>query len=179
MRTVILTILILNITVIAAFASESIESADYSDNLLNVQTTGDSERVTVCLKSLYSDKVLYFNQFDDLQKGERALSLLVNENRDDYTYYMLLLSGDNFSEPMKFIISPKYTYIPGDVDENGYVDARDATLTMQYFLNNSFPFTKGQFLASDVDADGKITENDYHLIFEKALRANKTLPDIS
>ena len=56
---------------------------------------------------------------------------------------------------------PGEKYIPGDVNENGYVDIGDATM-IQYHLADLLdaPLTENQRKAADFDGDGEITIDD-------------------
>ncbi|MBQ9604011.1 MAG: dockerin type I repeat-containing protein [Firmicutes bacterium] len=56
--------------------------------------------------------------------------------------------------------------IYGDADNNGVVDAQDASYTLNHVLNSEFEIDE---ILADADADGKITAADASMIMQKVL----------
>ena len=61
------------------------------------------------------------------------------------------------------VTEPPVTYVLGDVDDNGEVDATDATLIMRYTVDQA-SFSDKQTLAADVDGDKVVSIIDATLI---------------
>lgn len=93
-----------------------------------------------------------------------------------YYAYKTFNKGD-IGSTSKNIETTAVTYKYGDVNGDGRVNARDASMSGAYLNGNTNITLKNeQIRAADVDQDGLITKNDSTLIFKKANEVIEELP---
>ena len=85
-------------------------------------------------------------------------------------------------EPVNFYVSSieftgkkEITYLYGDVDKSGTVEANDALYVLQNFVG-SREFDEQTKIIADVDADGSITTKDALLVLQKAVKILDIFP---
>lgn len=82
---------------------------------------------------------------------------------DNWTWYPRKKSGSQKFYPVKCFSE----YTPGDVNQDGKINAADARLALRYSARLQ-SLTNAQIKAADADADGKVTATDARLLLRYA-----------
>ena len=122
--------------------------------LITVQNS-DSELPT-------TENLFYINQ---KTAEDTALSLLLYPKKmtaGDYFVYLADNHDNLLTESIRFsyLAPPEPEYIPGDVDENGAVDAEDVLYLLRYTVGLVETLTPAQEKAADVDHSGAVDGED-------------------
>jgi hypothetical protein len=120
-----------------------------------------------------SDSVYYLDYVVQPGKGKVNIRLSgadIAENKVD----SVPVNRDSFS------VTP---FFYGDVDDNGYIQAYDAALALQYSLGKDFPgaiynrpWDSWRYKAANVDTLGDIAANDAGLILKNSININTQFP---
>lgn len=149
---------------------------DGKKQIKNVTLYGDVSKSGVIEQADYDMLNSYLEgnmELDNIQKASADVNDDGKINRVD----LLIIQGminNYFSYEM---LSPVLDYtLYGDVDCDGYIKSRDATVILQYLKNNRI-LDPQQMKNADVNADGKVDDTDRKLIQEFVVQMHEdTLP---
>ncbi|MCF7918991.1 MAG: hypothetical protein K9N06_03635 [Candidatus Cloacimonetes bacterium] len=167
-------------------------SGDIDTNTIGIQDAGGTNGLQVCFNSdyLHEDMAIEFYQIIDWLQISQASGIVTSgENQQititvetselelgDYLCHLHLTTNDpNLSDliiPVELSVGSVVVNY-GDVDSNGYVEAYDASISLQYFVGmdpipaiDPIPWEPLRILAADVDGNGAIESYDASLILQ-------------
>lgn len=125
--------------------------------------------------------IVYINAYNDAIKstdGDFSLELALNELVDGV--YYVNIGGKNVDNGAVLAVltypEKATAVIWGDVNQDGLVTAADASITLQYVLDNGTEMEDVQLKAMDVVGDGNILASNAAMILQKALNSDYKFP---